>query len=83
LPWGEIELVLERSLAFASTVEEMTTLVLTHKVDKLKGRGLEFISSPDVLDAGGLDLLDESLNKVASLLDPVGLGKYRLKFPTL
>ncbi len=81
LPWGEIELVLERSLAFASTVEEMTTLVLTHKVDKLKGRGLEFISSPDVLDAGGLDLLDESLNKVALLLDPVALGKYQLKFP--
>lgn len=81
LPWGEIELVLQRNLAFASTLQEMATLVLAHKVDKLRGRGLEFISEPDVPDACGLDLLDESLNKVASLLDPTAESKYRLKFP--
>lgn len=88
LPQGEIELVLERfscrdatrSQAFASTVEELTSLVLDHKVNKLRGRGLEFIAEPDVLDAGGLDLLDESLSKVASLLNP-DAEKYGLRFP--
>lgn len=80
LPEGEIELVLERTLAFASTMEEMARLVLDHKVNKLRGRGLEFIAEPDVPDAGGLDLLDESLSKVASLLSPEA-EKYGLKFP--
>ncbi|MCL1472016.1 AAA family ATPase [Argonema antarcticum] len=80
LPEGEIELVLERSLAFTSTLEELARLVLDHKVNKLRGRGLEFIAEPDVPDAGGLDLLDESLSKVASLLSPEA-EKYGLKFP--
>ncbi|CBN53539.1 AAA family ATPase [Kamptonema sp. PCC 6506] len=80
LPQGEIELILERSLAFASTVEEMARFVLDHKVNKLRGRGLEFIAEADVPDAGGLDLLDESLSKVASLLSPEA-EKYGLKFP--
>ena len=80
LPQGEIELILERSLAFASTVEEIARLVLDHKVNKLRGRGLEFIAEADVPDAGGLDLLDESLSKVASLLSPEA-EKYGLKFP--
>ena len=80
LPQGEIELILERSLAFASTVEEIARLLLDHKVNKLRGRGLEFIAEADVPDAGGLDLLDESLSKVASLLSPEA-EKYGLKFP--
>ncbi|OKH30308.1 AAA family ATPase [[Phormidium ambiguum] IAM M-71] len=80
LPEGEIELVLERSLAFASTVERFADLVLDHKVNKLRGRGLEFIAEPDVPNAGGLDLLDESLSQVASLLRPEA-QKYGLKFP--
>lgn len=81
LPWGEIELVLERGLSFAASCDEMARLVLAHKVDKLRGQGLEFISEPDVSDAGGLDLLDESLNKVSALLEPQAAEKYKLKFP--
>ncbi|MGA9382904.1 MAG: AAA family ATPase [Phormidium sp.] len=80
LPEGEIELVLGRSLAFASKVEKLADLVLDHKVNKLRGRGLEFIAQPDVPNAGGLDLLDESLSRVASLLSPEA-QKYGLKFP--
>ena len=81
LPWGEIELVIERGLAFTTSFNEMACLVLEHKIAKLRGQGLEFISEPDVPDAGGLDLLDESLNKVSALLDPQAAEKYGLKFP--
>ena len=41
---------------------------------------MEFIAEPDVRLPGGLDLLDESLSKVASLLSPEA-EKYGLKFP--
>ncbi|MBR8839702.1 MAG: AAA family ATPase [Stigonema ocellatum SAG 48.90 = DSM 106950] len=80
LPLGEIQLVLERSLAFAGTIEELAVEVLNHKVSKLRGRGLEYLNEPDVPNAGGLDLLDETLDRVSALLDPEA-EKYGLKFP--
>jgi len=80
LPLGEIQLVLERSLAFAGTIEELAVEVLEHKVSKLRGRGLEYLNEPDVPNAGGLDLLDETLDRVSALLDPEA-EKYGLKFP--
>ncbi len=80
LPLGEIQLVLERSLAFAGTIEELAVEVLNHKVSKLRGRGLEYLNEPDVPNAGGLDLLEEMLDRVTALLDPEA-EQYGLKFP--
>ena len=80
LPLGEIHLVLERSLAFAGTIEELAVEVLNHKVSKLRGRGLEYLNEPDVPNGGGLDLLDEMLDRVSALLNPEA-EKYGLKFP--
>ncbi len=37
LPQGEIELILERELAFASSCEEMARGAIDHKVNKLRG----------------------------------------------
>lgn len=80
LPLGEIELILVRSLVFVESVEQLVQLVSAHKISKLKGRGLEFISEPDVPGAGGLEVLEEELAQVVSLLD-ASAERLGLKFP--
>jgi hypothetical protein len=57
LPVGEIEMVLNRLLAFVDSPEQLVQLILEHKTNKLQGRGLEYIAEPDVPTAAGLDLL--------------------------
>lgn len=80
LPIGEIELVLMRSMQFAQSTHDLVSAVSEHKISKLKGRGLEFISEPDVPGAGGLEVLEEELDKVVALLDPAA-ERLGLKFP--
>ena len=67
LPTAEIELVLDRSLSVTASVVQIAQLVLEHKISQLRDQGLEFIASPDVPHAGGLDLLDAYLNEVVKL----------------
>lgn len=80
LPLGEIDLVLARYQPFAHSLEQLASSVLSYKISKLKGRGLEFISEPDVPTAGGLEVLEADLGKVVSLLDP-DAERFGLKFP--
>lgn len=81
LPIGEINMLLQQCLGFAEQVEEIAQLVLAHKVNKLRGRGLEYITQPDVPSAGGLDLLEKRLETITCLLQPEA-QEYGLKFPT-
>ncbi|NES97518.1 MAG: AAA family ATPase [Desertifilum sp. SIO1I2] len=80
LPTAEINWVLERSLNRTSSLEQIASLVLEHKVFQLKNQGLEFIAKPDVPIAGGLDLLNAYLNDVVKLLEPEA-RKYNLRPP--
>lgn len=80
LPTGELRLVLNRYGALAPNGERLVQLLLQHKMEKLKGRGLEYISEPDVPDAAGLDLLNSEVDKLKALLDPTAL-KHNLSFP--
>ncbi|MBE9124761.1 AAA family ATPase [Coleofasciculus sp. LEGE 07092] len=77
---GEIDLILQRSLAFADTLSQLAQEVLQHKINKLRGQGLEYLGQPDVEVTGGLDLLDLELQKVVSLLDPKA-QQLNLEFP--
>jgi hypothetical protein len=79
LPLGEIQTQLLRSLPTATTLEQMATYMVNHKISKLRGRGLEFISEPDV-PAGGLDLLGQILEQAAALLSPRA-PEFGLSFP--
>lgn len=81
LPVGEIRMLLQQGLGFTDQLENIAQLVLDHKVNKLKGRGLEYIAQPDVPSAGGLDLLSKRLETITCLLQPEA-QKYNLKFPT-
>ena len=81
LPVGEIEMVLGRLLTFASTPEQLVQLILDHKINKLRGRGLEYIAEPDVPTAAGLDLLERRLEAIAALLRPEA-QQYGLSLPT-
>ncbi|MBW4474596.1 MAG: AAA family ATPase [Stenomitos rutilans HA7619-LM2] len=81
LPMGEIEMVLGRLLTFADTPEPLVQLILDHKINKLRGRGLECIAEPDVPTAAGLDLLERRLEAIASLLRPEA-QQYGLSLPT-
>ena len=81
LPAGEIEMVLGRLLTFANTPEQLVQLILDHKLNKLRGRGLEYIAEPDVPSAAGLDLLERRLEAIASLLRPEA-QQYGLRLPT-
>ncbi len=81
LPLGEIRLILPRFGAFTSTVEQLAQLVLEHKINKLRGRGLEYIAAPDVHKAAGLEQLEKRLEVIAALLKPEATD-YGLKFPT-
>jgi hypothetical protein len=79
LPLGELQSVLDRSLSQVQSVPELAEQVITHKIAKLRGRGLEFISEPDV-PAGGLDLLEHLLDRAVALLSPQAQD-YNLTFP--
>ena len=58
-------MVLGRLLTFADTPEQLVQLILEHKINKLRGRGLEYIAEPDVPSAAGLDLLERRLEAIA------------------
>ena len=79
LPWGELEVVLGRSLPQVQTPAELVEKLVTHKITKLRGRGLEFIAQPDV-PAGGLDLLEHLLDRAAALLS-LDAPHHGLAFP--
>jgi hypothetical protein len=81
LPLGEIKLILLRLAGFADTLEQLVQLVLDHKINKLRGRGLEYIAAPDVPTAAGLEQLDKRLQVIAALLNPEA-SQYGLKLPT-
>jgi hypothetical protein len=81
LPIGEIEMILARTLALADTLEQVAPLILEHKINKLRGRGLEYFAEPDVPTAAGLDLLEQRLETIAALLRPEA-QQYGLKLPT-
>jgi ATPase family associated with various cellular activities (AAA) len=80
IPLGELEMLLSRSLGLVHTLEELTNAVLAHKKSKLKSQGIEFINSPDVPQASGLDLLEEILERAAALLKPEA-KQFNLRFP--
>ena len=79
LPLGELRSVLDRTLPQAESLPDLADQVIAHKVAKLRGRGLEFISEPDV-PAGGLDLLEHLLDRAAALLSPQA-KEFGLTFP--
>jgi hypothetical protein len=81
LPLGEIKLILPRLGGFADTLEQLAQLVLEHKINKLRGRGLEYIAAPDVPTAAGLEQLEKRLEVIAALLKPEA-SQSGLKFPT-
>jgi hypothetical protein len=56
-------------------------LILDYKINKLCGRGLEYIAEPDVPTAAGLDLLERRLEAIAALLRPEA-QQYGLNLPT-
>jgi hypothetical protein len=78
---GEIDLVLVQSLPFAQSVGQLAQMVLSYKLAKLSGRGLDFIADPDVPTAAGLDLLDARLDLISALFNPEAQKQYGLKFP--
>ncbi|NJL55743.1 hypothetical protein HC928_11510 [bacterium] len=78
---GEIEMVLNRLLAFVDSSEQLVQLILEQKINKLWGRGLEYIVEPDVPTAAGLDLLERRLEAIAALLRPEA-QQYGLSLPT-
>jgi hypothetical protein len=79
LPLGEIQTQLQRSLPTANSLEDLATYMISHKISKLKGRGLEFIAEPDV-PVGGLDLLEQMLDQASALLSPRA-PEFGLAFP--
>ncbi len=70
LPRGEIELVLNRSLAVTDSIESVTKLIMDYKVEKLMGRGIQITGEPDVPHAAGMDLVYETFKKIKKLLQP-------------
>jgi hypothetical protein len=62
LPRGEIEFLIQDCLPSKSLVEKITNF----KTLKLAARGLKIVPKPDVR-AGGLDLLDQDLEKIKKL----------------
>ncbi|WP_245912519.1 ATP-binding protein, partial [Brunnivagina elsteri] len=80
LPMGELEMLFSRLLGLPHTLEELIDGVLDYKKSKLKNQGVEFISEPDVPQAGGLDLLENILERAAVLLKPEAKN-HNLSFP--
>lgn len=54
-----------------NSVEE----ILIYKKQKLAGRGLTILPEPDVPDVGGLDLLEQDLDKIAKLFSPEAMAR--------
>lgn len=79
LPQGEIQHLLN-ILPSLEESEDSSQYILKHKIDKLRGQGLDYIGNPDVDVAAGLDLLDRELDLIASLLSPQA-QQYNLEFP--
>jgi AAA+ superfamily predicted ATPase len=81
LPRGEINLSLSTYSALTDDPKQLAESILQHKIEQLRGNGLEFIASPDVDSAGGNDLLQQFLyDRVVKLNEP-GARKYRLRPP--
>jgi len=81
LDLGEINLILKRSyLVSEGAIEKMSQYIQDYKILHLQDQGLEFISSPDVSTAGGLDLLAVFLDDVVKLSKP-SAKQYRLGMP--
>lgn len=70
LPRGEIDLVLPRALVAGASLELMAEFVMEYKRQKLQGRGLQIIPDPEVSLAAGIDLFDETLEKMRKLFEP-------------
>lgn len=70
LPKGEIDLVLPRALATGASLELMADFVMDYKQTKLQGRGLQIIPEPEIPIAAGMDLFDETLERVRRLFEP-------------
>jgi SpoVK/Ycf46/Vps4 family AAA+-type ATPase len=81
LPRGEINLSLSTYSALTDDPKQLAESILQHKIEQLRGIGLEFIANPDVDSAGGNDLLQQFLyDRVVKLNEP-GARKYRLRPP--
>lgn len=81
LPRGEISLSLSTYNALSDDPKKLAELILQHKIEQLRGIGLEFIAEPDVDSAGGNDLLQQFLyDRVVKLNEP-GARKYKLRPP--
>jgi ATPase family associated with various cellular activities (AAA) len=70
LPRGEIDRLLVRSVGQAIDTTSLTQQILEYKRDKLRGRGINLLPKPDVAVAAGMELLDETLEKIRLLLQP-------------
>jgi len=77
---GEITLILKQALPFAEDSQALAEQVLSYKIAKLQGRGLELISEPDVPSAAGMELLNARLDRICALLDPAA-RRYGFSFP--
>lgn len=80
LSLGEIDWVLAREAANSESVESLAQRLVNYKIAKLRRRGLEFISEPDVPKAMGVDLLEARLDRITALLDPAA-RQHNLEFP--
>ncbi|MBD2311234.1 AAA family ATPase [Desertifilum sp. FACHB-1129] len=80
LSLGEIDWILARESANSDSVESLAQRLVDYKINKLRRRGLEFISEPDVPKAVGTDLLSARLDRISALLDPAA-RQHNLEFP--
>ena len=60
--------------------QKFEDLIYEYKISRFRGLGLEFIATPDVEKAGGLDLLQEYFKTIAQLNSPTA-AKYNLVPP--
>jgi hypothetical protein len=70
LPRGEIDRILLRNQGRSLDAATLTQQILEYKRDKLRGRGINLLPKPDVSVAAGMELLDETLEKIRLLLQP-------------
>jgi hypothetical protein len=70
LPRGEIDRLLVRTQGQSLDTGSLTQHILEYKRDKLRGRGINLLPKPDVAVAAGMELLDETLEKIRLLLQP-------------
>ncbi|MGB3401155.1 MAG: AAA family ATPase [Microcoleaceae cyanobacterium] len=70
LPEGEITIILNRLVGEVNTFDELADNILEYAKQKLAGKGVKILPPPDVTRAAGLDLLDQDIDKIASLFDP-------------